>query len=47
MESAAEVDNLTVITPGGERCGFEVVASKAEGGGQPRMKIDSLIRRNL
>lgn len=44
MESAADVHDLTVVTPAGERCRFSLEVATLPGGGRPRMVIKSLVR---
>ncbi|MGA7539924.1 MAG: [FeFe] hydrogenase, group A [Steroidobacteraceae bacterium] len=46
MEAAADVDDLTVITPAGERCRFEMEVSTMESEGRRRMVINKLVRKN-
>ena len=47
LADAAAIDDLTVITPAGERCGFEMEVATMEVDGRPRMVIKSLVRKNL
>jgi iron-only hydrogenase group A len=49
MESAADVDDLTVVTPTGERCRFrlEVDSLQEDSGGQARTVIRKLVREIL
>jgi len=44
MESAADLDDLTVITPSGERCRFNIEVDTLHEGGQSRMVIRNLVR---
>jgi NADH-quinone oxidoreductase subunit G len=46
MESAADIDDLRVITPAGERCRFSVDIDTLHEGGQSRMVIKKLVREN-
>ena len=47
MASAAQGDDLTVLTPNGERCRFEVVTATVEVKGEPRTVIQRLVRTSL
>lgn len=47
MESAADIEDLTVVTPRGERCRFTVVLDTLHDGNQPKMLIRSLVRAIL
>ena len=47
MESAADIDDLTVITPTGERCRFSVEADTLHEGIRTRMVIKKLVREVL
>jgi NADP-reducing hydrogenase subunit HndD len=47
MEAAADVDELTVVTPAGERCRFDMNLSTIETDGRPRVVIHRLVRQNL
>jgi NADP-reducing hydrogenase subunit HndD len=47
MEHAAAIDDLTVITPEGERCSFEMEVGATDAGGRPGKLITRLIRRTL
>ncbi len=47
MAAAAEIDNLTVITPAGERCRFDMEVVTIDTDGRPRMVIESLVRQKL
>ena len=47
MESVADIDNLTVVTPTGERCRFEIEADAIHEGDRSRMVIRSLVRQIL
>lgn len=47
MESAADTDDLTVITPSGERCRFEMRLATLEADGGRRTVIQSLVRRSV
>jgi iron-only hydrogenase group A len=47
MESAAEIDDLSVLTPTGERCRFSVETDTLSEGHQSRMVIRSLVRTLL
>jgi hypothetical protein len=46
MESAADVDDLAVRTPAGERCRFSIEIGRLDAGGRSRMVIKSLDRRS-
>ena len=45
MESVADVDDLTVVTPAGERCRFGMDVDTIREGDRPRMVIRSLVRQ--
>ena len=47
MESASDIDDLTVITPGGERCRFILETETVDEKGQPRTLIKKLLREVL
>lgn len=47
MASTADVDDLTVITPTGERCRFSLEVDNITEGDQPRMVIKKLVREVL
>lgn len=47
MASAADDDDLTVLTPTGERCQFRVEVKTVLEGGQPRTLISKLERQAL
>jgi len=47
MESSADVDDLTVITPAGERCRFSVELEKSHEGSHSTMLIRNLLREVL
>ena len=47
MESPAEVDDLTVITPAGERCRFAIEVDALREGDRARMVIRRLVRTPL
>lgn len=47
MESTANVDDLTVITPMGERCRFSLEVEIHQEGNQPSMLIKKLVRKVL
>lgn len=47
MESAADVDDLTVVTPTGERCRFQVEVDALREGNRSRMAIRKLVREVL
>lgn len=47
MASAADVDDLTVITPAGERCRFSVELDTVQAGSEMRTVIRSLVREVL
>ena len=47
MESAADIDDLTVVTPAGERCRFNMEIGKLLEGSQYRMVIRKLVREIL
>jgi NADH-quinone oxidoreductase subunit G len=47
MESAAEIDDLTVITPSGERCRFSIELDNILEGGGTRTVIKKLVREIL
>jgi len=47
MESIADIDNLTVITPAGERCRFSMEVDTIHEGSQSRMVIRNLVREVL
>lgn len=44
MESAAGIDDLTVVTPTGERCRFDVEVDTLQEGNRSRMVIKRLVR---
>jgi len=44
MASAAEMDDLTVLTPTGERCRFNIELETILDGSQPKMVIRKLER---
>jgi hypothetical protein len=44
MESAADIDDLGVITPAGVRCRFSMEIDTLHEGGQSRMVIRKLVR---
>jgi NADH-quinone oxidoreductase subunit G len=46
MESPADIDDLRVITPAGERCRFSVEVDTLRDGGRSRMVIRKLVREN-
>jgi NADP-reducing hydrogenase subunit HndD len=46
MESAADVDDLAVSTPAGERCRFSIEIGRLDAGGRSRRVIKSLVRRS-
>lgn len=47
MESAADIDDLTVVTPAGERCRFSLEVVTLHEGSQSRMVIKKLVREVL
>lgn len=47
MESAADIDDLTVVTPMGERCRFSMEVDTLREGSQSRMVIRNLVRKIL
>jgi len=47
MESTADIDDLTVITPTGERCRFSMEVDTIKDGSQPKMVIRNLVREVL
>ena len=47
MESTADIDDLTVITPAGERCRFSMEIDTIHKGSQSRMVIRNLVREVL
>ena len=47
MESTADIDDLTVVTPAGERCRFSVEVDTIHEGSQSRMVIRNLVREIL
>ncbi len=47
MESTADMDDLTVVTPTGERCRFNIEVDTIHKGNQSRMVIRSLVREIL
>jgi iron-only hydrogenase group A len=47
MESTADIDDLTVVTPTGERCRFSMEVSTTHEGGHSRMVIRNLVREIL
>lgn len=47
MESTADIDDLTVITPAGERCRFSMEVDTLHEGSQSRMVIRKLVREVL
>jgi NADP-reducing hydrogenase subunit HndD len=47
MESTADIDDLTVVTPAGERCRFGIEVDTMHQGGRSRMVIRSLVRQIL
>jgi NADH-quinone oxidoreductase subunit G len=47
MASAADVDDVTVITPDGERCSFTMEVCTVQDGGRSRTAIKSLTRHVL
>lgn len=47
MESTADVDDLTVVTPAGERCRFSMEVDTIHEGSQSRMVIRNLVRETL
>jgi NADP-reducing hydrogenase subunit HndD len=47
MDAAADVSDLTVIAPSGERCRFSMEVAMPEPGGRSTMVIQSLIRHRL
>ena len=44
MESTADMDDLTVLTPAGERCRFTMEVDTLQEGSQSRMVISKLVR---
>jgi iron-only hydrogenase group A len=47
MDSAADVEDLTVVTPAGERCRFTMEVDTINEGGEPRTVISKLVREVL
>ncbi len=47
MASAADADDLTVVTPGGERCRFSIEVDAVKEGSGARTVIRSLVRQVL
>ena len=47
MESTADIDDLTVITPAGERCRFDMEVETLHDGSQSKMVIRKLVREIL
>jgi iron-only hydrogenase group A len=47
MESSADIDDLAVVTPTGERCRFSIEADTLREGSQSRMVIRKLVRETL
>ena len=47
MQSAADIDDLTVVTPAGERCRFSMEIDTIHEGSQSRMVIRNLVRKIL
>jgi len=47
MESTADIDDLTVVTPTGERCRFSMEVLTVHEGSQSRMVIRNLVREVL
>jgi len=47
MESTADIDDLTVVTPAGERCRFSMEVDTSHEGGQTRIVIRKLARETL
>ena len=47
MESTADIDDLTVVTPTGERCRFTMKVETLHEGNQSRMVIRELVRKVL
>jgi hypothetical protein len=47
MESASDADDLTVVTPAGERCRFSMEVDTVHEGSQSRMVIRHLVRTIL
>lgn len=47
MESAADVDDLAVVTPAGERCRFDMEVDTLQQGGRSMMVISRLVRHVL
>ena len=47
MESAADINDLTVVTPAGERCRFSMEIDKLFEGSQSRMVIRKIVRKVL
>jgi NADH-quinone oxidoreductase subunit G len=47
MASSADVDDLTVITPTGERCRFSLEAETLQESNRSRMVIKKLVREVL
>ncbi|MGZ3157461.1 MAG: [FeFe] hydrogenase, group A, partial [Burkholderiaceae bacterium] len=47
MESAADIDDLTVVTPMGERCRFSIEVNTIHNGSQSRIVIRNLVREIL
>lgn len=47
MESAADIDDLTVMTPAGERCRFSMEVATMREGSQSRMAIRNIVREIL
>jgi hypothetical protein len=47
MESVPTIDDLTVVTPTGEHCRFEIEVDAIREGDRSRMVIRSLVRQIL
>jgi len=47
MESTADIDDLTVVTPAGERCKFSMEIDTIPEGSQSKMVIRNLVRKIL
>jgi hypothetical protein len=47
MEAAADIEDLTVNTPTGERCRFDLEVGTVEAAGRPRTVIHRLSRLKL
>jgi NADH-quinone oxidoreductase subunit G len=47
METNADIDDLTVVTPAGERCRYSMEVDTMHEGIQSRMVIRNLIREIL